>query len=155
MNARDFFESVRDAALEETRAARQIERMRLREGVRGASLAPYGGGPKDVNGLSATNARMDYEAMMSRRLKEDRELIDGARAILYGAGEPGGVAVLFGSAVAGAVALRCISCENWGVVGDMCCVSPRIAMRWCDAAFDTVDSCGVLDVVQGIGCAEL
>ena len=104
MNARDFFESVRDAALEETRTVRQIERMRLREGVRGASLAPSGGGPKDVNGLSATNARMDYEAMMSRRLKEDRELIDKARAVLYGAGEPGGVAVLLGSAVADAVA---------------------------------------------------
>ena len=154
MNARDFFESVRAAALEETRTVRQIERMRLREGVRGASLAPSGGGPKDVNGLSATNARMDYEAMMSRRLKEDRELIDKARAVLYGAGEPGGVAVLLGSAVADAVALRYISCESWGGVGDICCVSPSTARRWCDTAFDTVDSCGVLNVVQGVGCAE-
>lgn len=155
MDARDFFESVRAAAMEEERTRRQIERMRLREGIRGGGFSSCpGGGRKDVNGMSATDSRIDYETMMGERLRSDRETIDRGMMLLYGLDGDGGVSKLLGSAVADAVAMRYVKCQSWAAVGDMCCASASTVKRWCDTAMDTIDSHGIDRLLCGTGVAE-
>lgn len=154
-SARDFFDSVRHAAMEVARTERQLARMEASEGVRAQGYTPMGKGSRtDVNGTSATDARIDYEGMMRKRLEEDRALIDGACSILYGPDSRGGVAGLLGSATADAMWWRYCAAESWYKAADMASASVATVKRWCDVAFDMIDAAGFDAVRCGEGLAE-
>lgn len=154
-SARDFFEAVRCAAGEARRTECQIERMRASEGVRAQGYGPMGRGTRrDPNGTGATDARIDYEGRMRRRLEEDRALVAEARAVLYGPDGRGGVARLLGSAAADAMWWRYCAAESWAVVASMSCAAEKTARRRCEAALDVVDAVGFDDVKLGKGIAE-
>ena len=59
MDAREYFESVRDAARGMARCLARMEAMRSREGLRGGTLTARGGGCGDP--MAATDARVDAE----------------------------------------------------------------------------------------------
>ena len=154
-SARDFFEAVRCAAIEVGRTERQIERMKSAEGVRAQGYGPAGKGSRsDVNGTAVTDARMDYEARMRRRLEEDRALIAEGCALVYGPDNRGGVAKLLGSAAADAMWWRYCAGESWTKAAEMVGASVKTLQRWCEVAVDTVDGIGFDAVRSGTGTAE-
>ena len=154
-SARDFFDSVRNAAMEIARTERQLARMEASEGVRAQGYTPMGKGSRsDVNGTAATDARIDYERMMRKRLEEDRALVDAACAVLYGDDSRGGVARLLGSATADAMWWRYCAAESWDKAASMAFTTDVTARRWCYTAFDLIDAIGYERARAGEGMAE-
>ena len=83
--ARDLFEAARTAAQELERTATQRELLASRRGYRSPSLSGAGGGcSADAGGMRASDALIDYEAMMRGRVAEDAELLEFASHVLYG-----------------------------------------------------------------------
>lgn len=75
-DAREFFEAVREASAEAERARAALMRMEAREGVRAQGYEARGRSGGGADRTEATDARMDYEERMRRRLEEDYALID-------------------------------------------------------------------------------
>lgn len=153
--ASDFFEAVRDAAVELRAAERTLERMRSAEGVRGQGYTgAIGSSCGAVDGSAATDARMDFEGRMRRRMAEDSELIGLAGALLYGEDGRGGVRALVGPLCADSVWFRYCEAMKWTAVADMTGASVRACQNYTATAFDAIDSGSVGDVVAGVGTAE-
>lgn len=152
--ARDLFAAARDASADAEYIRRRIERMEAAEGVRGASLSPSVSGSRaDVNGTSRTDARVDYEARVARRLEEDYALIDVACAVLYGDDGTGGVAALLGTRVADLLWHHYLDCESWDEAAEAVGMPRTTAFREKDKALDLVDMYGFDLVRQGLGSA--
>lgn len=153
--AREFFEGVRSAAIEAERTRRQVESMESAEGVRAQGYAPMVRGTRaDVNGTSATDARIDYEDRMRKRLEEDWALIDEGCAVVYGPDNRGGVCAILGSSCADALWWRYCAGESWTKAASMVDASVATVKRWCDVAFDTVDAVGWDAAKRGEGAAQ-
>lgn len=153
--AREFFEAVRDAAIELERSEWQIARMRLSEGVRAQRYEVRGAGGGDRSGMSATDARMDFESLMERRVREDREIVARGVRLCYGEeGAGGGVCALLGSLAADSVYWRYCRGASWVKAAEAVGASTKSVQRWCDTAFDTMDAHGCACSVAGIGLAE-
>ena len=67
MSARDFFESVRSAAIDADSITRRIRAMESREGVRAQTYEARGRSSGTGNAMRATDARMDFEGRIERR----------------------------------------------------------------------------------------
>lgn len=156
-DARDFFESVREASREAERTRLTLLRMEAREGARAQTYAERVsvGGERDK--MAATDSRIDYEARMAERIEEDYALIDLACRALYGEGsDKGGLDALMGSAVADCLSFRYVDARPWPEVAALLGYS-----RWsvnslrglCQSGFDTIDSLGWERVVEGVGDA--
>lgn len=153
-SARDFFESVRVAAQELERTERQIQRMRLAEGVRAQRYEAAGSGGGDVHGMGATDARMDFEGRMRRRMEEDRDIVSKGLLVCYGEGSGGGICSVLGSQCADSIYWRYCTGASWARAAEMVSASPKTVQRWCETAMDTVDGLGAGNVVSGRGGAE-
>jgi len=155
MGARDFFESVRDAAIEADRTERMLLRMEAREGMRGGSVGPHGsGGTHDP--MSATDARVDMERLWRTRMERDYELVDVAARVLYGRGHDGdgGVAALLGTSYADLLWWRYCYAGTWEEAARASGWSESQARRvavW--TAFDFMDANGLTPTIEGIGLA--
>lgn len=156
-NARDFFDSVREASREAERTRLTLMQMEAREGVRAQGYEPRVtvGGERDR--MAQTDARIDYEARMSERIEEDYRLIDLACRVLYGEESgKGGVDALMGSAVADCISFRYVDARPWPEVAALLGYS-----RWsvnslrdlCQRGFDAIDSLGLERVIEGVGDA--
>lgn len=154
MTSRDFFESVREAALDAERTRRQLEAMESREGVKaqryGASVQ---GGTRDV--MAATDARIDRERAWARRIERDYALIDEACEIIYGTDNRGGIASLLGTATADAMFWRYCAAVTWPEVASNVSYSRQWCYRAVAIAFELIDSVGVDAVTRGEGMAEV
>lgn len=156
-NARDFFESVREASKEAERTRRTLLRMEAREGARAQTYAERVsvGGERDR--MAATDSRIDYETRMAERLEADYGLIDLACRVLYGEGSgKGGVDRLMGSAVADCISFRYVDARPWGEVAALLGYSrwSRRSLRdLCQMGFDCIDSLGWERAVEGVGDA--
>lgn len=154
MTSRDFFESVREAALDAERTRRQLEAMESREGIKaqryGASVQ---GGTRDV--MAATDARIDRERAWARRIERDYALIDEACEIIYGTDNAGGIASLLGTATADAMFWRYCAAVSWDEVADAVNYSRPWCHRLVNVALEMVDALGVEKVKAGRGSAEL
>ena len=154
MSARDFFESVRSAAIDADSITRRIRAMESREGVRAQTYGPRGrGGVLDA--MAATDARMDFESRIERRREEDYRLIDAACSVIYGADQStGGVGAILGAAYADALWWRFCAAATWPEVAE----GTGMSERWChDAvgvALDVIDSYGIERMAMGLGLAE-
>lgn len=154
-SARDLFEAARDAALEVERTRRTISRMEQAEGVRAQGYQPpVRRSREDVNGTARTDARIDVEERMRRRIDEDYRLIDLAAEVCYGAWPAsGGVAALLGSAYADVLYFRYCQADPWGAVADKVGLSEKWCREAARPALDQVDAYGVDAVRQGLGLA--
>ena len=154
-SAREFFEAVRDAAIELERSERQMARMRLSEGVRAQRYEVRGAGGGDRSGMSATDARIDFESLMERRVREDREIVSRGIRLCYGEDAGcGGVCALLGSPAADSVYWRFCMAASWAKAAEMVGASTKSVQRWCETAFDTMDAHGAVAAVAGVGLAE-
>ena len=154
MTSRDFFEQVREAAIDAERTRRTLEAMESREGVKAQR---YGqrtqGGTHDV--MAATDARLDRELVWRRRIEEDYALIDRACAIIYGIDGRGGVASLLGNPTADAMFWRYCAAVSWAEVASNVSYSQAWCYRAVAVAFELIDSAGVEAVTRGEGMAEV
>lgn len=154
MTSRDFFDSVREAALDAERTRRQLEAMESREGVKaqryGSSVQ---GGSHDV--MAATDARIDRERAWAARIERDYAIIDEACAIIYGIDGRGGVASLLGNPTADAMFWRYCAAVSWAEVAKAVCYSQAWCFRAVAVAFELIDSAGVEAVTRGEGMAEV
>ena len=157
-NARDFFESVREASREAERTRLTLLRMEAREGARAQTYAERVsvGGERDR--MAQTDARMDYEERMRERVEEDYQLLDMACQVLYGRESgKGGVDALMGSAVADCISFRYVDARPWSEVASLLGYSrwSRRSLRdLCQQGFDAIDFFGWENVLGGTGSAE-
>lgn len=156
-DARDFFESVRAAAIDAERIRRTLERMGAREQVRAQSYESRGGGSHGSDAMRATDERMDYEARIRQRQEADYALIDAACDVIYGSGQDGdgGIEAMVGPAAADCVWWRYCAAATWKEVADGCGMS----RSWCQSvgvptALDCADALGMGRMVSGRGLAE-
>lgn len=156
-NARDFFESVREASREAERTRLTLLRMEAREGARAQTYAERVsvGGERDR--MATTDARMDYEGRMRERIEEDYALLDLACHALYGEESgKGGLDVLMGSAVADCISFRYVDARPWEEVAALMGYSrwSRRSLRdLCQQGFDAIDFFGWDNVLGGVGDA--
>ncbi|MDY4014650.1 hypothetical protein, partial [Parafannyhessea umbonata] len=152
---RDFFESVRSAAIDADSITRRIQAMESREGVRAQSYEVRGRSSGTGDAMRATDARMDFEGRIERRREEDYRLIDAACSVIYGADQStGGVGAILGAAYADALWWRFCAAATWPEVAE----GAGMSERWCkDAvgvALDVIDSYGIERMASGLGLAE-
>lgn len=156
-DARDFFESVRDASREAERTRLTLLRMEAREGVRAQGYEPRVSVGGEHDRMAHTDSRIDYEARMAERIEEDYALLDLACRVLYGEESgKGGVDRLMGSAVADCISFRYVDARPWGEVAALLGYSrwSRRSLRdLCQQGFDAVDSLGWDRVIEGVGDA--
>lgn len=156
-NARDFFESVREASREAERTRLTLMQMEVREGARAQTYAERVsvGGERDR--MAQTDDRMDYEARMRERIEEDYALLDLACKVLYGEGTgKGGLDALMGSAVADSISFRYVDARPWEEVAALLGYSKwsRRSLRdLCQQGFDAIDFFGWDNVLGGVGDA--
>ena len=156
-NARDFFESVREASREAERTRLTLLRMEAREGVRaqGYDSRVMVGGERDH--MAHTDSRIDYEARMAERIEQDYALLDMACKLLYGRESgKGGVDALMGSAVADCISFRYVDARPWKEVAALMGYSrwSRRSLRdLCQRGFDRIDSLGWERAIEGVGDA--
>lgn len=140
--ARDLFEAARTAAQELERTATQRELLASRRGYRSPSLSGAGGGcSADAGGMRASDALIDYEAMMRGRVAEDAELLEFASHVLYG---ENGVRPVFGGVFADVLCWRYLMACTWAVTAEANHMTRRTAQRTAEATFEAIDSCGLL-----------
>lgn len=146
--ARDLFEAVRTAAQELERTATQRELLASRRGYRSPSLSGAGGGcSADAGGMRASDALIDYEAMMRGRVEEDAELLEYASHVLYG---DGGVSSEMGVIYADVLCWRYLMACTWAVTAAANHMDERTARVYADSALAVVDSLGILESMQSI-----
>lgn len=154
-NAREFFHAVRDASIEAWKEYQAGEMSLAREGVRAQSygIAVNPGAIRDR--MVATDARIDREAVMNRRVEEDYALMDLAVRLIYGeqAGK-GGVEALMGSAVADCLNFRYVDARPWSEVAKMTGYSVRQCRRLVEQGLDAIDFYGWRNLMDGEGEAE-
>ena len=154
--ARDFFDSVYDAAREADRFSRAIARMESREGAKAQSYSERVsmGGDRDV--MEPTDRRIDYEERCRRRREEDYALIDRACEVIYGREDQcsGGIGAILGSAYADALWWRYCAAAPWPDVAAGVGMSERFCRDAVRVAIDTIDAYGLDRVATGLGLAE-
>lgn len=156
-DARDFFETVRDASREAERTRLTLLQMEAREGVRAQTYAERVsvGGERDK--MAATDSRIDYEARMAERIEADYALLDMACQVLYGRESgKGGLDALMGSAVADCISFRYVDARPWGEVARLLGYSRwsvRSLRDMCQRGFDRIDSLGWERAIEGDGDA--
>lgn len=146
--ARDLFEAARTAAQELERTATQRELLASRRGYRSPSLSGAGGGcSADAGGMRASDALIDYEAMMRGRVADDAELLEYASHVLYG---EGGVSSEMGVIYADVLCWRYLMACTWAVTAAANHMDERTARVYADSALAVVDSLGILESMQSI-----
>ena len=154
MSARELFSAARAASDDAEYLKRRIERMKASEGVRGASLAPSARSSKvDINGMTRTNARIDFEAATRDRMESDYALIDYTCAVLYGEDGRAGLAALLGSKTAELLWFYYLDHESMDDAAQIVGISRRSAFRVRDRALDLVDMWGFELTMAGEGGA--
>lgn len=145
--ARDLFEAARTAAQELERTKTQRELLASKRGYRSPSFSGMGGGSVDPTGMAASDALVDYEAMMSGRVAEDAELLEYASHVLYG---EGGVSSSLGGIYADVLCWRYLMACTWSVTAMANHMDERTAKVYADSALASVDSSGILETMQEI-----
>lgn len=142
--ARDLFEAARTAAQELERTATQRELLASKRGYRSQSFNGMGGGSADPTGMAASDALVDYEAMIRDRVADDAELLEFASHVLYG---EGGVSSSLGGIYADVLCWRYLMACTWAVTAAANHMDERTAKAYADAALAAVDSCGILETM--------
>lgn len=145
MGAREFFDSVRSASADASRARAELEALEERRlSLGGHGSSPVSGTRSDVNRTSASIALVDREAALHRRVEEDYALLDRACEVIYGSDNDHGIERGVGTRFADVVWHRSCGGESWGEVAASTGLSVSTVKRYYWAAMDYVDSVGLL-----------
>ena len=150
MPAREYFETVRDAAVELDRTSRTLERMRARTMPKAQRYDAVGGGSGHSDPMDRVVEVVDFEAVMRQRMEDDRELLSDAARVLYGEDGREGVAKGMGSAYADAVYHRALDARTWDGVARVMFMSRSKVQQLYDSALDYVDSAGLDGATAGV-----
>ena len=135
MDAKEYFERIRDEVASIEHAKEMLARLKAREGAKAQSYSAGGGGGGS-DPMDAINGRIDFEGRLERRIADSQAEVDEACVLLYGADNRGGLAKLKGNRYADALCMACtLHC---------CCGKMRksrssyaaalrgLLRRWCD-----------------------
>lgn len=143
MTAREYFDTVRGAAIELDRASRTLERMRARAQPKTQRYDSVGGGSGCSDPMDRVADVIDFEAVMVGRMEADRELLADAARVLYGEDGRAGVAKGIGSAYADAVYHRALDARTWDAASRLMLMSRSKVQQLYDTALDYVDAAGL------------
>lgn len=150
MTARDFFDAVRAASGDASRAKAELEGLEERRlSLGGHGTMAVSGGGADVNGTAASVAYLDRERALHRRVEEDYALLDQACEVIYGADNEHGIERGIGTRFADVVWHRSCGEESWDEVAASVGMSRRTCVRYYEAAMDYVDSVGIVAAREG------
>ena len=149
--ARDLFESARAAAIDVETVERQLARMESSALSLGGGSAgsPVSSTPDPQRSARRSEALMDREASLRRRLDEDWALIDLASAVLYGREADAGLAALVPSWWCDAIWWHYLGLASWADAADRVGYSEQRCKQVVMPAFDTIDSWGLVAVMEG------
>lgn len=149
--ARELFEAARASARELDRERRTLLKMESREGVKGAGLeAIRASGTSDP--MRPTDARMDYEARISRSIAECERIIDFACAVLYGtdySGRDGGLYSLAEHVMADILCMHYCQDMLWQDVANIVGYSRSQCIIKAAAAMELIDATGIDECIRG------
>ena len=152
MAAREFFEAVRAASADASRAKAELEALEERRlSLGGHGSSPVSGTRSDVNGTAASIALVDREVALHRRVEEDYALLDRACEVIYGVDNDHGIERGMGTRFADVVWHRACGEESWDEVAASTGLSEKTCRRYYWAALDYVDSVGLLGAATGAG----
>lgn len=155
-SARDFFEAVYDAAAEREKILRALAKMEAKEGVRAQGYEATGrsGGTSDA--MSATDRRMEKEAVCGPLLEEDDAMVTFAESVIWGnsGGDMrGGVLHVMGFEAARVMERHYVHRLPWPACArEMECSESQVR-RIADGALEAIDSMGWARIVPGVGDA--
>lgn len=93
MDAKEYFERIRDEVASIEHAKEMLARLKAREGAKAQSYSTGGGGGGS-DPMDAINGRIDFEGRLERRIADSQSEVDEACVLLYGADNRGGLAKL-------------------------------------------------------------
>lgn len=145
MNAKEYFESIRDEVngIEKTRET--LARLRAKEGAKAQSYSPSSGGGY-ADPMDAINRRIDLEGRLEQRIAGTGELIDEACIVLYGRDNHGGLAKLKGNRYADAVCMAYLQAMPWDEVAEIMQCSKQWCRELCNASFRHIDEIGFAEL---------
>lgn len=141
MDAREYFEGIRDEVASLERSKEMLARLKAHEGAKAQSYQAGGGGVCDP--MDAINGRIDFEQRLKARITENQFAIDEACAVLYGSDSHGGLAKLKGNRYADAVCMSYCQAMPLADVADVMQCSQKWCRELCYAAFRCIDAVGM------------
>ncbi|WP_368151297.1 hypothetical protein [Collinsella aerofaciens] len=142
MDAKEYFEGIRDEVASLEKSREMLARLKAREGAKAQSYTAGGGGGS-CDPMDAINGRIDFEQRLKQRIVESNAVVDEACAVLYGKDNHGGLAKLKGNRYADAVCMGYCQAMPWADVAVVMQCSPKWCRELCNAAFRYIDAVGV------------
>lgn len=143
MQAREFFESIRDEVKEVAETEELLARLRSSEIIRAQRYGEHVGGGEVTDGTDVINARIDLEGRLKQRVDDSCAVIDEACLILYGRDNNGGLAKLKGNRYADAVCMAYLQAMTWDDVAGVMSCSRQWCQELCRASFRFIDAYGM------------
>ena len=156
MGAREFFQSVREAALDAQRCHDQLAAMEesaLR--ISGPSMEGRVTGCQPDGMERRVVSLVSREAMLHKRIEADYQLLDLAFEVCYGHDLGEGLAALVPSWWVDALWMRYGDGWTWEAIGQSLGYSGRRCVDVVNAAIDAADAHGLTATVEGRGFAEM
>lgn len=150
IKAETFFQTVKCASDENSRALAQIMSMQETEDVRAqsysSSVAP--GSNSDV--MRRVDKRIDMEERLNKRLENNYKLIDIACTVLYGEDQMGhgGLYTFKGDVYADVLSWRYLHCYGWQKLAKRMGMSKSTAQRLVKEALGYVDELELLNDIN-------
>lgn len=141
MDAKEYFESIRDEVASIDHAKEMLARLKAREGAKAQSYSAGGGGGSS-DPMDAINSRIDFEGRLERRIADSQAEVDEACVLLYGADNRGGLAKLKGNRYADALCMAYLQAMQWDEIADVMQCSRRWCVELCNTAFRYIDDVG-------------
>lgn len=154
-SAREFFNAVREAAIDAERCRVQLEELEERAQSLGGTTfeARVRGGTHDRMERNAV-AHVDREGELQSRIEDDYRLIDAACWVLYGRdGVSDGLASIAPPWWADAIYHHYLALRKWEDVEPLVLACTSHISRCVNAAFDLMDANGMLATIEGRGTA--
>lgn len=141
MDAKEYFESIRDEVASIEHAKEMLARLKAREGAKALSYSASGGGGGS-DPMDAINSRIDFEGRLERRIADSQAEVDEACVLLYGSDNRGGLAKLKGNRYADALCMAYLQSMPWDEIADVMQCSRQWCRELCNTGFRYIDEVG-------------
>lgn len=141
MDAKEYFEGIRDEVASIEHAREMLARLKAREGAKAQNYTAGGGGGSS-DPMDAINSRIDFEGRLKQRISDSEALLDEATALLYGSDNRGGLAKVKGNRYADALCMAYLQAMPWEDIADVMQCSRQWCRELCNAGFRYIDDVG-------------
>ena len=150
IKAETFFQAVKCASDENSRALAQIMSMQETEDVRAQSYSPSIAPGSNSDVMRRVDKRIDMEERLNKRLENNYKLIDIACTVLYGEDQMGhgGLYKLKGDVYADVLSWRYLHCFGWQKLAKRMGMSKSTAQSLVKEALGYVDELELLNDVN-------